>query len=279
MDTTVHSHFECQEIYYDHSSIKNHSSENFKPHFHDITEIIFLKSSNISYLVGGKKYSLAKNMLVLSRPTDRHCICVEPGCEYERYNILYDEKKLLYNIYEKIPTDVNVINFKDNVNIINIFNKMDFYCKKLQGEDLKKMLANLIEEIFYNIVIEVNENQESKYTETNPLMYRALEYIDENLLTIESIDDICSQLFITKSHLHHLFMKHLKITPKKYITAKRLALARQEIYAGGKATEVCIKCGFSDYSAFFRAYKKHFGKCPSDMTEVSDAKSAKEHIS
>ncbi|MBQ7986571.1 MAG: helix-turn-helix transcriptional regulator, partial [Clostridia bacterium] len=119
------------------------------------------------------------------------------------------------------------------------------------------------EEVFFNIIIEVNENRENTYTKTNPVMYKALEYIDENLLTIESIDEICNKLFITKSHLHHLFIKHLNITPKKYITAKRLALARQEIYAGKKATEVCIKCGFQDDSAFYRAYKKHFGKNPS----------------
>ena len=265
MARIVHSQFESKDLYYDYASIKNPSQKDFNPHFHDMTEIIFFKSGDISYQVGGKKYKLSKNMLVLSRPTDIHCIQVDEGKEYERWNILYDEKKLHFNIYEKIPQDVNVINFNENLDIVNIFNKMDFYCKKLSGEDLEKMLINLIEEIFINIIIEVNENRENTYTETNPIMYRALEYIDENLLVIKSIDEICNQLFITKSHLHHLFIKHLNITPKKYITAKRLALARQEIYAGKKATEVCTKCGFQDYSAFFRAYKKHFGKNPSDI--------------
>jgi AraC-like DNA-binding protein len=83
-------------------------------------------------------------------------------------------------------------------------------------------------------------------------------------LTLDGIDEICNELFITKSHLHHLFMKHLNITPKKYITSKRLAMAQREISFGAKPTDVYVKCGFSDYSTFYRAYKNQFGRPPSE---------------
>jgi AraC-like DNA-binding protein len=83
-------------------------------------------------------------------------------------------------------------------------------------------------------------------------------------LTLKNIDEICGELFITKSHLHHLFIKHLNITPKKYITSRRLAVAQREISLGAKPTEVSVRCGFTDYSTFYRAYKKLFGHPPSD---------------
>jgi len=60
----------------------------------------------------------------------------------------------------------------------------------------------------------------------------------------------------------------MQISPKRYITAKRLALAQREICSGGKPTEVCLECGFADYSAFYRAYVAHFGKKPSDKSIV-----------
>lgn len=103
------------------------------------------------------------------------------------------------------------------------------------------------------------------YTKVNPLVYRAAEYIDENLLSLTGVDEVCSKLFVTKSHLYHLFNEYLNISPKKYIMHKKLTFAKREIYLGKKATEVCVKCGFSDYSAFYRAYKKHFGCSPTEI--------------
>lgn len=280
MKVLVHSQYEDDTLVYNHSTKQDQEHKDYSPHFHDICELIFFKTGDISYITDGRKYKLSKNMLVLSRPTDRHCVCIDGDKEYERYNILFDEKLLPFNIYEKIPYDVSVIDFNKNKSVINLFDKMDFYCKNLEGNDLKRVLSNLIEEVFFNIIIETNSHKEIDYKEIdyeqiNPLVSAAVKYIDENLLAIKNIDEICNELFITKSHLHHLFVKHLQISPKKFITAKRLAYAKREMYSGVKAMDVCIKCGFSDYSAFFRAYKNHFKYCPSsteakEITKISN---------
>jgi AraC-like DNA-binding protein len=103
----------------------------------------------------------------------------------------------------------------------------------------------------------------------------AIAYIEEHLTTLTGLDEICRGLYITKSHLHHLFTEHLQITPKKFIVSKRLALAQREICSGGRPTEVCRRCGFADYSSFWRAYTAHYGRRPSekpvDEREENDA--------
>ena len=53
---------------------------------------------------------------------------------------------------------------------------------------------------------------------------------------------------------------------KRLIQEGHLNLARQEIFLGGKASSICIQCGFSDYPTFFRAYKKQFGYPPPALT-------------
>ena len=148
MHILTHSQYEDDTLVYDHSTKKDQEHRDYSPHFHDICELIFFKSGDISYIVDGRKYKLKKNMLVLSRPTDRHCVYIEGDSDYERYNILFDEKLLPFNIYEKIPHDVCVIDFNTNKTVIELFNKMDYYCKKLEGSDLKHVLQNLIEEVF-----------------------------------------------------------------------------------------------------------------------------------
>ena len=42
--------------------------------------------------------------------------------------------------------------------------------------------------------------------------------------------------------------------------------SKQRFYKG--IPEIFEKYGFSDYSAFYRAYKKHFGKSPSDKAAL-----------
>lgn len=264
MDIENYFQYADDTIYYNHAKKSNHCKEDYYPHSHDIVEIIFFKRGKIIYTVDGRQYRLSRNDLVISRPLDIHCISIGGNEDYERYNILIDEKTLPFDIYTRIPINLDVVSFDSNQTVINIFDKMDYYCNRLKGLELKLMLKNLIQEIFINVMLEAESARENTYTQTNTLVCSAITYIDKNLLTLTGIEEICRELFITKSHLHHLFIKHLKISPKKYITSKRLALAQREICAGVKPTEVYAKCGFSDYSAFYRAYRAHFGHKPSE---------------
>lgn len=271
MDINIFSEYNDEKgsLFYTHAVKKNQQKDSYQPHFHNLTEIIFFKSGNISYITDGKKFKLKKDMLVLTRPAHIHDINVEGDEEYERYNILIDEKSLPFDIYQKIPYDIHVLDFEKNTNISNIFKKMDYYCNVLDGEDLGNILQSLVQEVLYNIIIESKNVTKSISTTTNPIISKAMEYIENNLLTLSGVEEIANELFVTKSHLHHLFIEHLKMPPKKYIAVKRLTIAKRELYSGSKATEVCAKCGFSDYSSFYRAYKKQFGHSPTDISSVS----------
>ena len=103
----------------------------------------------------------------------------------------------------------------------------------------------------------------------NPIIDKALSYIRENLKELKSVDELCDALYITKGHLHHLFVQHIKMTPMKYVTSKRLLLARRMIRRGKRPTEVFTDCGFNDYATFFRNYKAYFGYSPSEEGEKS----------
>ena len=96
---------------------------------------------------------------------------------------------------------------------------------------------------------------------------KAIEYIEKNITQNFTLETLCNQLYINKSHLHRLFLKHLQITPKKYITSKRLEFAQKLLRRGAKPIDVYLYCGFSEYSTFFRDYKKHFGYSPSQEAD------------
>ena len=263
MRIKIHSEYESDSLYYNHCTKSRQRPDDFSLHYHDVTELLFVKGGDVCYEVGEKKYELKKNTLVISRPDVSHRIYSEGETDYERYNMLFDEKKLPFELYERIPRELNVINFDGNKTVMQAVERMDTYCQKLHGEDLERILFGIINEILMNVIIET-ERDEGDDVRLAPTIMGAVRYIEENLCTVEGIDEICRELYISKSHLHHLFASELNTSPKKYILDKRLERARQALTSGDRATEIYSECGFGDYSSFFRAYKKKYGYSPAD---------------
>lgn len=262
------SEYSQNEIYYSHylSDFVEAQEFNAEPHVHDFCELLFLKKGSPFYFVEGRSYKLKKNTLVFSRAGDRHRIYFEEDGPYERYNFLYNEKNLPFELYSRIPSSLDIINFDANTHVIELMKKADYYSENFSGEKLGYLLRGIIEEIFFNISISVKGGQTSEFAiaSTNPLISKAVKYIEDNLTSPITIHTLCDELYITKSHLHHLFINHLQISPKQYILSKRLNLAKRAIRAGLKPIDACMQCGFSEYSTFYRDYKKFYGHSPSE---------------
>lgn len=238
-------------------------------HTHDISEIIYVKKGDISYMVEGKIFRPVKNSLIFTRPMENHAILFNSQLPYERYTLLFNEKKLVSDIYQHISPDTVLLHFESDTLILEIFKRMEYYYENFEGAQLQTLLMHLTEELLYNIVLaSQNTNQSAVYT-SDPVLQHALEYIEQHISTPLSLEMICSELFISKSHLHHLFVKHLKLSPQKYILTKRMAVAQRALRSGRKPTEVYTECGFSEYSTFFRAYRKYFGHAPSEEINTS----------
>lgn len=270
MDTTVYQKYEDAELTYTHVSRANHEGLGFPAHTHSVSELLFLKSGRISCSIDGIRYDLKRNDLVIIPAFSIHEINIYGDKNYERFDVLFDSSLVPFPFEEELPPTFRVLSLEGNDSIMSLFSKMDFYCEELEGKSLKLILTNLVQEICINILLAAKSHDGDECFHTNSLVNEAISYIECNLLTLKNIEEICSELFITKSHLHHLFVKHLNITPKKYITSKRLAVAQREISFGARPTDVFDKCGFTDYSTFYRAYKKQFGHPPSENEKAGN---------
>ena len=75
---------------------------------------------------------------------------------------------------------------------------------------------------------------------------------------------IKDRLYVSESYLFRLFKRELHQTPLKYIREKRLMMAKKMLSEGERPTAVCSRCGFSDYTTFYRNYVAFFGYPPSE---------------
>lgn len=262
---TDYARFSSENLTFSH--VCYHTARQFPPHIHDVCELLYVKRGSITYTVESRVYHLARNSLILSRPMSLHAVSSESSAQYERSNILLDEKILAPELFARIPAGLDVITFDDDAIIPDLFRKMDYYCGRFEDALLRPLLEDLAREILYNVLIASGENERSRASAVNPLLDQAVTTIERNLTRPMSVEGICAELHVARSHLHHLFVQHLGISPKQYMLTKRLALAQRELRAGVKPTQVFLDCGFSDYSTFFRDYKRAFGRTPSQEME------------
>lgn len=256
-------------IAHNHSVIARPDDSNFEFHTHDICEIIYLNRGDISAIIGEKQYKVLPKSLVIFRANIPHRIRIDSPKPYERHNVLFNDKELANGIFQKLPKEIDLINCSQNRAIELLFEKLDFYYNNFEGNDLKLLVTNIIEEILFNLYLNPNEDALDMMLEVHPAIKSAVEYINKHYTEEITIDEVSKEACITKSHLHHLFMEYMKISPKKFINMKRLSKAQKLISTGDKPTAIYSECGFTDYGTFFRNYTNHFGYTPSQKDEIA----------
>lgn len=147
----------------------------------------------------------------------------------------------------------------------------------------KDLLEELADDMMCKISIAVKEEElfESLIKELETIRYfgepqdedkagnKILEYVDERYLTIESMEEVADEFGYNYAYLSRVFKKMVGESMSKYITGKKLALAKEliETRPEMKLSEVCIMCGYNDSRYFSRVFKKEVGLSPSEYKE------------
>ena len=252
----------ANKTFYKHEISENLPSDKFSRHTHGTYEILYILDGDATYIIEDRKYKLKKGDLIFTRPMQYHAIHLESPTRYERYGIQFDAQALGVESAALIPEDLDVISFGGKDTAEQFFSKCECYRKHCSPELFEKILAHLLCELLYNIALFPRPLPQSEGS-VSPLISKALRYINENLYTVQQIGDIADYLFVSESYLFRLFQKELHQTPKKYILEKRLLTAQKMLQAGERPTTVCERCGFGDYTTFYRNYQAFFGHSPS----------------
>ncbi len=253
-------------VVYNHNLFENVQPEMFTLHEHDVYELMLFVKIKGSYFAEGRAYKVAPNDIILIPPSLQHRFFIEAGSDYDRYDILIDQNLIDPELKSLLPSIHDIISVGSNDLVLSLFSELDRFEKLLECPE--PALDSLVRTILYNVYLLSKEKEERRSAQLNPLVSKATDYINKNLFTLSGVEEVCRELYVTKSHLHHIFQKYLMTTPKKYITSKRLYEAQRLIRGGSAPSDVYAACGFSDYATFYRNYKELFGYPPSREGEV-----------
>lgn len=259
---------------------------NVKLHHHDFYEIYFFISGDVEYYIEGEIYKLKPGDLVLINTTELHQAQINK-CEknYERI-VLWINKEFLKGLSSENTDIANCFESEDKKTIINIdfdiqrdieslFHKL-LELDKFKGIG-KDLLANAyITELMVKINnLAVDEKQVyDNETKKSALIDEMIDYIEENICEELPIDFLAEKFYLSKYHLSREFKKYTNVSIHKFIKLKRLIQAKEHILQNDSITDVYIKCGFGDYSNFFRAFKQEYGITPKQFYKIMKNKDA-----
>ncbi len=257
------TNYNTEAFHYCCSNTANFSLD-ISTHTHEGWEFLFVKSGELTYTVDGLVFDIVPNSLIISRPGAVHALKPKGTIHYERYIFVVAESALNNELLAKIPPELHVLDVSNNGLILSLYKKIGFYLSKLEGVALKNIMHSIIDELLVNISLVSQGPSQPMATYSNPIVTKAIIYIKDHIHQPITVQQVSDALFITPSHLHHCFVKHMNITPKQYIMVQKLQLVQQALINAANPTTICQHYGFRTYSTFYRNYQKIYGCRPSD---------------
>ena len=248
-------------------------------HHHDYYEILYIEKGNVTYLLHEQTYNLKAGDLILIPPTSLHRLVSFNSTISSRFILLFSSKfinkfstsntRLLKAFDHAKNSNYYKISITENIRPAlekSLKQASEIMLNNNYGMDLE-YIARFIKIII--ILNSISNEQDNTYLPNNNLIIdKITEYIDLNIANKILIEDIANHLALSVSRVSHIFKQETGTSILKYINKKRMMLAKELIRQGDQFFNIANKCGFQDYTSFFRAFKKEYNLTPGEYLKA-----------
>lgn len=259
-------------------NITSEPTANIDIHCHTFYEIYYLLSGNVQYIVENNIFTPPPHSIIIIPPQVQHGVKVLSSAPYKRISLHFlpdiisePHRKSLLSLYPAcMPCQSHEVYF-ENVDYHNIspFLRAIYDCNVLDSKHQEEILSIYVEALLARLSFISRSNLENE-AEKSPAdaVSRIIFYLNSNLSSNISLDILSEKFNISKHHINKVFKKATGTTIFDYLKRKRIIAAQKLLNNGVNALEVCNTVGYSDYSAFFRAYRQITGHPPREDKNI-----------
>ncbi len=250
-------------------------------HQHPFYELFFFLDGNANYTIEGKTYKLRPGDILLTNSLDIHRPEIFPGKPYERIVIwledsFFDRLRAGGDDLASCFADAARKDYRRIRPSHGSLIRMRTLCSQISKARNSRALGSYTLAYAYlsAFLVEVCRC----YFETPGFLREditesqkingILEYINGNITLDLSLDEISQRFYISKFYLSKLFKRFTGMSLYQYIIKKRVTISRDMLLGGASVTSACMECGFNDYSNYLKAFKREFGRTPSEFANL-----------
>lgn len=250
-------------------------------HHHDFYELYFFLSGNVQYNIESRSYLLTPGDVLLISPMELH----QPmfGQEHSAYERIVvwinksfldslgtEEQDLAACFHTTAPGHTNILTPEGVTRQLLNFQLEQILSAMEQEDEYAEVYAL---SYLVQVLVQINRfakqmnRGEEKRAVSDSVVYSVLGYINDHYSEDLSLDFLANKFFISKYHLSREFGRLVGTSVHRYLTQKRLVMAKQMMSEGIASTEVYQHCGFGDYSNFYRAFKAEYQISPKEFVQ------------
>ena len=231
-------------------------------HYHTCYELLYFLRGDADFRIEQNCYNLHPHSLVIIKPGEYHSLIVKPCKRLDRIVLHFTDDDLTDRNREILYSISNVYSIPGTRLSEEILQVDNYYNDLLTGIPREVLINQL------KIILAFLCNIEDMRQQTAPVhdgAERIISYIHSHLSSIQTLDDICQNVHMSRSKVQNLIAEYLQTPVMSYVRTQKCVMAKSLLQKGCAATEVAQRCGFADYSSFYRAYRKVFGVSPTKI--------------
>lgn len=267
-----------------HTRDEHPAADAFAMHVHTGCELYCFLAGNGYYTVEGNRYALTPDTILLIRSGEAHTLHIFPDCPYERIavhfppDLLAGEPPALTALFTGRPLGQHNSYPPDEGHTFLRACLLRLCAPESDGRSAAEMTAR-IRAYLLPVLYELSRRAPAAAQPADkpddrlspaagtPLaaaaaVSSAIDYINNHLAEPMSPETLARRSFFSVSHFNKAFRAATGSSVWAYILVKRLLFARELIRAGQPAALSAARAGFTDYSSFYRQYRRRFGVCP-----------------
>lgn len=249
-------------------------------HIHDCYELYYSISGGKQFLIDNRFYSIAPGDLFIINQYESHKLTQIDSCVHERIVLSVHPDFMKQISTEETDLDYCFKNRGDSFQHKISLNKEQqkrflYYINKITSAE--GFAHDIIERTaFMELMVLINSLSSANAVEAAATSYKynhqvddILAYINQNIAQPITVEQLAGQFFLSESYICRIFKSATGTTINKYITARRISIAKAQLNEGSSVAEAFERSGFSDYSNFFKAFTKAVGVSPKKYANLS----------
>ena len=263
----------------------NYRAENWDPlrdrmHVHNGSyEILQILEGEGHFVIGGTPYPIVRGAVYFTNSVQLHCSRPDSETSYVRSKVgvnsqyLDDVLKVLglehlvNSLFGADGGSLVVLPAQVALDVDKRFRRMADIFASDENDANAKITLELVRVLlscasFYT-------SDDGTRLHGNTLITRAVNYINANISTELTIEQIAKEIFVSKYHLCRSFKRSFGVSIMKYILSQRITLAKEQLAnTDMSCSDISMMMGFSSFSYFCRVFKQQEGITPNRYRQI-----------